>query len=401
MFARRNWTPRNCRCTVSDQPHHRRSRARDGLRVGFFIDRFDVGGSELNAVKVAESLAALGVHLTVFHLSADGALRERYQRAGIDLIHTPVQGLLSASAWQVMRTVRREARARGIELLHAHCVYTNILGAGAASLPGRSLPLLVSRRWTGSLPRRSLGVLNRVAQSVGTGVLVNSPSLLRVVQRESPFAKPIYVPNILRDHSYVSLSPEERAERRRRLGVLGNGPVVGCVARLAPVKDHATLFAAWRLVIEAIPDAQLIVIGDGPLRSTLLEWAAESAMRGSIHVVGELAPESLPHALLDVSVLSSLDEGFPNSLLEAMAQGVVVVSTRVGGVPDLVQDRKNGMLVGARTPAQLASAICDVLASRVDVDGMRAMGRVTAEQHREANVMADLLSLYERLRGVS
>ncbi len=366
--------------------------------VGFFVDRFDVGGSELNAAKVAEALMRAGVRLTVFHLSETGALRDRYVQAGAELVHVPVRGLLSASAWGAIRLVKRICDQRGIDLLHSHCVYTNILGAGVATLPGRAMPFLASRRWTGSLPKPSLGVLNRWAQSVASGVLVNSPSLVDVVRRESTFSRPVYVPNMLRDESFIRLTTEERSARRTRLGIPSTGPVVGCVARLAPVKDHQTLLAAWRRVIVEIPAATLVIIGDGPMDTALKSIAAEPAFHRSVHFTGELSPDTVPHALLDVTALASLDEGFPNSLLEAMAQGVVVVATRVGGVPDLVENGRNGLLVEAANPESLAKALLAVLMAQVDGEAIRAAGRTTAEDHREHRVIAQLQTFYDHLR---
>ena len=177
---------------VTDRPAHVDKRD-DQLRIGFLLDRFDIGGTELNAIKVAEGLARRSVHLTVFHFSETGPLRARYERAGVELIHVPISSLFSVSAWRAMRRVKKLADARELSLLHAHCVYANILGAGLIHLPGRRLPFLASRRWTGSLPRRSLGTINRVAQSLAGRVLVNAPSLAHQVRRESPFSMPVYV----------------------------------------------------------------------------------------------------------------------------------------------------------------------------------------------------------------
>ena len=135
------------------------------------------------------------------------------------------------------------------------------------------------------------------------------------------------------------------------------------------------------------------------MRPALETLAGENEVRGSIHFLGHLAPEALPHSLLDVSVLASVDEGFPNSLLEAMAQGVPVVSTRVGGVPDLVDHGRNGLLVESGDAAMLSAALIDVLSQRLDVDALRAGGRGTTEGHREDHVIDELLELYRKLSG--
>ena len=376
------------------------SESQKPLRVGFLIDRFDVGGTELNAVKVAESLISRSVDLTVFHLSESGPLRARYERANAHLIHVPISSLLSTSAWRVMTTVKQQADKRELMLLHGHCIYSNILGAGAARLPGRHLPFLASRRWTGSVPRRSLGALNRVAQSLADGVLVNSPSLVRRVRKESPFSKPFYVPNLIPEVNFQQFSPEETAARRTFLRLPSGGPTVGCVARLTVVKDHINLLYAWERVVAKVPSAHLVIVGEGPTRPIIEKWIEQHNMRESVSLLGEMSPDSLPHALLDVSVLASLDEGFPNSLLEAMAQGVPVVSTRVGGIPDLIEHGRNGLLVEASHPEQLADAIVQILKSRVNVSALREAGLATAERHREVQVTDLLLQLYDHLRGI-
>lgn len=373
---------------------------RNPLRVGFLIDRFDLGGTELNAVKVAESLTRRSVQVTVFHLSESGPLRERYERLHINLVHVPISSLHSQSAWRAIRQVKRAADQRALALLHTHCVYSNILGAGISQLPGRPLPFLASRRWTGSIPKPFLGTINRLAQSLANGVLVNAPSLVDIVRSESPFSTPVYVPNLIPEMNFQMLTAAERSSRRVALGLPPSGPIVGCVARLTAVKDHRTLFAAWRLVVAAIPGATLVVMGQGPMRPQLQTLAEESTMRNSIHFTGAVSPESMPHSLLDLSVLASLDEGFPNSLLEAMAQRVPVVSTRVGGIPDLIHHGRNGLLVPAASPEALANAMIDILTLRVNVESLRTAGHATAEQHSDVNVTGELLRLYQRISGI-
>lgn len=364
------------------------------MRIGFIIDTFDVGGSELNAIKVGEALTELGHALTVFHFQKDGPLRERYVSRGIELQRVPISGLVSRSAFSAARSIQSTATARGITVLHSHCVYSNVVGAIARRLTLHARPLLASRRWNNYAERPGLHRLNALAQSAADAVLVNSPGLARVVERESPFAKTFYVPNLLPDSFFARLTHEERRAARSALGLPADGLVVGCVARLSPVKDHRTLLDAWKMVLQQLPDATLAVVGDGNQLEALEIRARELGISERVIFTGEILPPNIPHRLFDVFALSSLDEGFPNSLLEAMACGVPIVSTRVGGVPDLVEHGVNGLLVDARDASSLAGAIRELLTNPTTASKLVANASVTAGKHQQTQVVGRLLEVY-------
>jgi glycosyltransferase involved in cell wall biosynthesis len=367
------------------------------LRIGFLIDSFTIGGTELNAIKVAESLSRRSVALTVFHFQDVGPLRERYESIGADLIHVPLHHFISMSAVRAIAQINRESRARNVQLLHTHCVYSNVLGAGVRRLSTTRMPLLASRRWTGYAARKELHTLNAYAQSAADAVLVNSPGLVSVVRKESPRAKPVYVPNILPPASFRIVSTKERQAARAAVGLPVEGMIVGYVARLVPVKDHRTLLKAWQRVAQRRPDAALAIIGTGALRSELETYAHDMGIADSVYFTGELRPESLPHALVDIAVMTSLDEGFPNSLLEAMAQRVPVIATNVGGVPDLIVDCRNGLLVAKGDDAALADAVTNLLADGSRRSLLAQAGAITSEAHREEPVTDALMNLYGSL----
>lgn len=367
------------------------------LRIAFLIDTFAIGGSELNAIKLAEALVRRDVALTVFHFQPDGPLRSRYTDQGIELIHIPLHGLVSRSAFAATRNVRRLARSRGAQLLHTHCVYSNIVGAGVRRLGVHTLPLLVSRRWTGYADRSGLHTLNAVAQSAADAVLVNSPGLAQLVKQESRFAKPTYIPNLLPENNFSVVDARDRQRRRIAVGLPATGIVAGCVARLVPVKDHRTLLTAWRSVLDELPSATLAIIGGGDMRASLEVYAKELNMEGRVVFTGEVSPDSLPHSVLDLTVLTSIDEGFPNSLLEAMAQRVPVISTAVGGVTDLVSDGVNGVLVTKGDAIALARAIKEVLTNREKAAELVAQATKTATSHTETAVMKSLFKLYRTI----
>ncbi|MEP6780297.1 MAG: glycosyltransferase, partial [Gemmatimonadaceae bacterium] len=268
------------------------------MRIGFLIDSFAIGGTELNAIKVAESLSRRSATLTVFHIHENGPLRVRYEKLGVELLHIPLTGLVSQSARRAIARIQSESKSRQLQLLHSHCIYTNILGIGVRRLTLHGTPILASRRWTGAVPRSGLATLNRIAQSSADAVLVNSPSLVEVVRNESPWSRPVYVPNMIPEENFRIVSKAERSERRSLLGLPPDAPIVGYVARVAPVKNHRMLLDAWRSVISKVPAAHLAIIGDGESRAALEALAAEYGLSDSVHFTGAIAPEKMPHSLL-------------------------------------------------------------------------------------------------------
>jgi len=136
---------------------------------------------------------------------------------------------------------------------------------------------------------------------------------------------------------------------------------VGCVARLDPVKDLAMLLRAFARVAQRHSAVHLILVGDGPERGALSSDTDRLGLSGKVHFAGTRPNRPNLHALFDVSVLTSLSEGFPNTIVEAMAAGRPIVATRVGGVPDAVEDGRSGLLVEAGDDEAFARALATLL----------------------------------------
>jgi glycosyltransferase involved in cell wall biosynthesis len=181
---------------------------------------------------------------------------------------------------------------------------------------------------------------------------------------------------------------------RVRLGIAGDRLVVGIVARLDPVKNHALLIDAFARVRALVPEAALVIIGDGPLRGSLESRARRLGIGEDVHFFGVSNDVAALYRDLDVFVLSSNAEGTSMSILEAMASGVCVVATAVGGTSDLLADGKTGMLVPPADPAALASALTAVLRDRVLRRRLADMGRARAETLYSEPVM---IEAYEAL----
>lgn len=369
------------------------------IRIAWFIDQFMIGGTELNAIRTLEALDRQEFEVTVFHLNADGPLRQRYEALGVRLVHVPIAGFLSPRTWlQGLRTGQR-LRKMGVQVVHAHDVYTNIFIAFWARLLTRC-GMIASRRWMFEVPRPALNVLNRWSYRFAHRVLANSASIVELLQQVEhvPVRKVIEIPNFVDERYFASEPDERRLQKRRDWGIPEGALVVGVVARLAAVKNHAMLLRACA----GLDDVHIVLIGDGPERVPLERLSVELHMATRVHFLGTLVSKANIHKYFDVSALCSRSEGFPNSLLEALAAGRAVLATCVGGVPDVVQHEVNGLLVASEdVPAMRAS----LLTLQADA-GLRARLGAAGREHvqkefSQSVVIGKLQSLYRELAAAA
>ena len=189
-----------------------------------------------------------------------------------------------------------------------------------------------------------------------------------------------------------------RDELRGELLGGSNGPFLLNVASLADHKDQATLLRAMPRVIEAFPEATLVIAGEGELASSLHQLAASLELGNRCVFAG--FRHDVPSLLraCDCFVMSSKLEGLCSSVMDAMAAGRPVVSTRAGGLPELVEDRVTGLLVPVGDPRRLAEALVEVLG---DPDLTAALGRagaaVAADRFGADRMVAGTRRVYARL----
>jgi teichuronic acid biosynthesis glycosyltransferase TuaC len=168
-------------------------------------------------------------------------------------------------------------------------------------------------------------------------------------------------------------TPRDRAAARSELG-LPAGPLAVCVGNLKPEKGVLDLGRAWEAVLREVPDATLVVVGDGPLKGELEAVTRQHGER--VRLIARQPLERIPLylAAADILVLPSHSEGTPNVVLEALASGRRVVATTVGGVPDLITSSTLGTLVPPSEPAALATAIATALRLPYDAQEVARLG---------------------------
>jgi glycosyltransferase involved in cell wall biosynthesis len=173
-----------------------------------------------------------------------------------------------------------------------------------------------------------------------------------------------------------------------------SAPVAICPARLIEGKGQHVLLDAWATVVKERPDAYLLLAGDGPCRRALLDQARRLGLESRVRFLGHLSDIRPALWVSDLMILPTLADSFPVVVLEAMASGLAVVASRVGGIPEQIVDEVSGLLVPPGDAGALAVAILRVLA-----DGDLRMGLVRGGRERALQFTADVCfpALEERI----
>jgi glycosyltransferase involved in cell wall biosynthesis len=366
------------------------------IRVAFCLDSFAIGGTELNAVRTAEALDHDRFELCLFFLQNRGPLRSRYERLGVRMTHVPIPNLYSPrTAIQGIRLARL-LRRENIDVVHSHDIYCNIFMVPWARMLSEC-SIIASRRWWYEAPRPELVTVNRWSYFLAHCVLANSSGVAGLLAREEkvPQTKIVEIPNFLSENDFEAVDEALRVAQRRSWGLPDKVFVVGIVARLSPVKNHVLLL---RAVAQLDSRFHLVIIGDGPLRAELEQLARQLEIGSRTHFVGEVVSPFNLHQFLDVTVLCSLSEGFPNSVIEAMAAAKPVIATPVGGVTEVITHGVTGILVPTDDPVPLVDALRVLEGDSLLRVQLGDAGREAVRiKFRQETVIEKLSAIYELL----
>ena len=251
-----------------------------------------------------------------------------------------------ASAWPrrslAVLEVARLCRAERYDLVHTWLFMANVIGAAGARLGGA--PRLIGSVRNLSLWKRTwyaewwFRLADALAARLADRVTVNASPLVADHAAWTWLGEDrlTVMPNGLDPTRVVSHGVDAPAWLRQEFGLPAGTPVVGTVGRLAPEKDQAMFVRALDQALAHRPDLHAVVVGDGALRQDLERLVRERGLAGRVHVLGERSDSRRIIAGLDLFVLTSKIEGFPNVLLEAAFLGVPAIATRVGGAVDLL-----------------------------------------------------------------
>ncbi|BCS33188.1 hypothetical protein TBR22_A24150 [Luteitalea sp. TBR-22] len=348
------------------------SATRPPIRVLHVIHHLQPGGMEYGLIKIVNGLVGSGVESTICSTTTANPTMRALLHPSVGLIElTRRPGNDPRLVWQLYRTFRRERP----DIVHTHAWGTLVEGFVAARL-ARVPVVMHGEHGTLQLGASQVRVQRWIWPRVDVLLSVSSRLAERMAATVGiPLERVTVVRNGV-DLSRFGTTP--RAAARHALGVPDDLVLIGHAGRLVPVKDQAGLVeAAARLKAQGLA-FRVVIAGDGPLRPDLEAQIAALEVGECVHLLGHQADVERLFAALDVYVLCSRSEGMPNTILEAMASGVAVVSTRVGGADELVVDGETGCLVPPAQPAALADAIGRLVSDASARERMGRMGRQRA-----------------------
>jgi glycosyltransferase involved in cell wall biosynthesis len=372
------------------------------LRVVTLIDGPPVqGGGERFAAEVAKRLdpERFDRTLCISRWAKDGPLGIPPGLAAVEDAGVRVLGLGRRSALAVWdwRPLYRLLRKGAVDVLHSHKFGSNAW-ASAIGTAAR-VPALVAHEhsWSyeGDAVRRFVDsqLIGRAADAV---IAVSSEDRRRMIEIEGIPAEKIY----LMPCGIPRPEGPSPSDLRKELQIPEEAPVIGSVGGLRPEKAFDVLIDAAGRLRNELPQLTVLIAGDGPERARLEADIAGANLGETVRLLGFRADTPDVIATLDVAVCCSDREGSPLSVLEYMQAARPVVATAVGGIPDMISDGEEGLLVAPRDPSALATAIGGLLRDR---EAARAFGeRARERQHHEFDIavnVRELEGLYESLAG--
>jgi len=329
------------------------------IRVHVLIDSLGMGGAEFLLGEFAARDPAAGLELSVgyLHERGDDRGRRRLRAAGVEPVHVPVTSLVGPGGWLRVRTHLQAAKA---DVLHTHLGTSDFLGGIAArSLRLPAVSTVHVMEWPRS--RRNDVKVELISAArrycMARVIAVSTPAARWLIDHR--WARPRQVVTV---HNGVhgAARPGAGREVRRALGLADDALVIAMLSVLREEKGHDLGIAAVAALRARFPGVQLLVVGDGEARPGLEALAATTD--GLVTFAGHRDDVMDVLDAADVLLHPSRIDAFPGALLEAMAAGVPVVATAVGGIPDVVDDGRTGILVAPPpSPAALAAAVAPLL----------------------------------------
>ena len=356
-----------------------------------------VGGAENLLLSILGKLDPTGFSSVVCCIGEKGAVGEQVIGRGFPLVEL---GFLDRGGYdrRVVPALADLIRHEKIDLVHSHLYHANFYGRLAAKKAG--VPCVASIHNTYTKPKWHRCLINRYLARHTAAIIAGSEEIRRDIIRYDHVAESLVtvIPNsvdLTRSESTLS-----RVEARQRLGLAPDAVVLGTVGRLEEQKGHRFLIDAVGLLRERGIRCTLLLVGEGRLESQLRAQTAQLGLEDGVRFLGTRGDLGDLFRAMDLFVMPSLWEGLSLAMLSAMAAGLPVVATTVGGVPQVLGNDEYGYTVAPADPGALADRIASCFANP---DATVALGKKGARQVREnysdEAMVRRLERVYERVLG--
>jgi len=357
--------------------------ARDRIRVVELLATGGNGGAQEHLYNLVTRIDRERYDVSIISLSNGAAVR-RLERTGL-----PVCVIDEPDDGAAIDAVAAQLAAVNADVVHGHMYRAEIVGTQAAwrlSGAARQRPYVVNTVHSSRVrPDEDRALLRRLTPKMDHLIAV-SRAIVRKLEDEGRVGAPVSL-----IYNGVDMQRYDHQEAcctlREEYDIPESAPIVGVIARLEPEKGHPTLLVAWTSVLTSVPDAHLLVVGAGSRRDALEEQAASLGLLGSdpsnprselgrrVIFTGRRDDVPAVTAALDIAVLPSYREAQGLSILEAMALSRPVVASAVGGIPEMIEDGRSGLLVPPHDRDALARAVSRLLLDHPYADMLGRAGR--------------------------
>ncbi|MEK6791916.1 MAG: glycosyltransferase family 4 protein [Deltaproteobacteria bacterium] len=341
------------------------------MKIAYIATPVDFGGAEkvsLNFFRnVDRKRFDISAILLVRPWEPDNAFVEEIKKARFEIHKVPVAARPSSEGSDFLRVPRcfkliHSILKRGsFDLVHTHGYFADIVGIPTA----KKLSLPVISTCHGFIQQGGkLKLYNRLdllALKLAHRIIAVSEALkLELTQCGIKERRIVVIPNAVLAGPQATPSKEERTLKRRSIACNDDAFLIGYAGRLSPEKGVSYLIEAASMTISNGANLRLVIIGDGPEKGGLMKLAASKGIEDRVTFTGFQSDVESWLCCMDAFVLPSLTEGTPMALLEAMASGLPCVASAVGGVPQVIENWKNGVLVPPGKPEEIAGALMKI-----------------------------------------
>jgi len=325
------------------------------MNILFIANHLNVGGISSYLLTLGGGLKERGHN--VYVASSGGGLEDRFKKSGIEHLHVPLRTKKEVSPKIIISFLKLSGQVRklNIDVLHSNSRTTQVLG-NLLSRYNKGIAHIFTCHgfFKPKLSRKLFPCWGNAVIAISSQVKEHLVMDFKLDEK-----KISVINNGIDTASFGDFSAREKT--RRELGVNDACLLVGIIARLSDVKGHTYLLQAMRNVVKIFPCVKLLIAGEGKTGALLVEEVNELGIKDKVIFLAEAQNNRDILAAMDVFVMPSLQEGLGLALMEAMAQGLAVVGSSVGGIKTLIQDKENGLLVEPADPAGLAQAIIKLL----------------------------------------